>query len=96
MNWPFSAISPPSFIPFGISKRIAVERENGGYKLRKHGGDRKSENYQVGHYQLDNVSKGGMTKSYILARLQRDHPDILADFYAGLYRSARQAGIAAG
>jgi len=77
--------------PFGLEGKI--ERENGGYKLRKHGGDRRSDGFQDDN---SNVEKQGNSKSYILARLERDHPDILADFEAGKYRSARQAGIAAG
>jgi len=43
-----------------------------------------------------NLLEPGRGKPYILARLARDHPDILAAYDRGEYRSARQAGIAAG
>ena len=39
---------------------------------------------------------GGTERSYILARLERDRPDILNEFHQGVHKSARAAGIAAG
>lgn len=42
------------------------------------------------------VKYGTGNKPYILARLVRDHPEISEAFERGEYRSARQAGIAAG
>ena len=46
----------------------------------------------------DNVVKfkGSNDPSYILARLERDRPDILNEFHQGAHKSAGPAGIAAG
>ena len=38
----------------------------------------------------------GMTKAYLVARIARDHPDILARMKAGEFATVRQAAIAAG
>jgi hypothetical protein len=47
--------------------------------------------------RVDNVnSKGGNQKDYLLARLARDAPEILAAYNRGEYRSVRAAAIAAG
>ena len=40
--------------------------------------------------------KTGNSRMYIEERLQRDHQQIWKDYLAGKYKSARQAGIAAG
>lgn len=44
----------------------------------------------------DNNFQGGTTTEYLLARLERDHPRIYAQYQAGGYRSVRAAAIAAG
>jgi hypothetical protein len=38
----------------------------------------------------------GMTKAYLVARIARDHPDILEQMKAGAFTTVRQAAIAAG
>lgn len=48
---------------------------------------------------FDNIKttpKTGTSRLYIEERLQRDHQPIWKDYLAGKYKSARQAGIAAG
>jgi ribosomal protein L2 len=40
--------------------------------------------------------KGGHSKEYLVARIARDHPDILERMKAGEYEYVRQAAIAAG
>jgi hypothetical protein len=49
---------------------------------------------------VDNVNgfekPTGNSRLYIEERLQRDHPEIWQDYLQGKYKSARQAGIAAG
>ena len=43
----------------------------------------------------DDMPRGNRT-DYLLARLARDHPDILSDYELGRYKSVRAAAIAAG
>ena len=43
-----------------------------------------------------NPGHGSTNVPYLVRRLKRDHPEIIADLIAGKYRSARAAGIAAG
>jgi hypothetical protein len=43
-----------------------------------------------------NISKGGTTAPYIVARLERDAPEIAKQLARGEFKSARAAGIAAG
>ena len=62
-------------------------------RIGSHGGDRKSEEYK--NQACDASLKHG-TKDYFLARLERDHPDILSDYELGHYKSVRAAAIAAG
>ncbi len=47
--------------------------------LRKHGGDRRSEQYnnQLGVHQVENASDKGTTAAYLKARIARDHPETL-------------------
>jgi len=51
-----------------------------------------------GNKALDNVNSfsGGNQKTYLLARLERDRPDILDDLRQGKHKSVNQAAIAAG
>jgi hypothetical protein len=75
--------------PFGLGNPPRLGERIG--KLRKHGRPVKGEKPDY-----NQVKYGTTGKPYILARLARDHPDILAAYERGEYRSARQAGIAAG
>ena len=61
----------------------------------KHGGDRRSE-VVVDQASNRSLKTYGNSREYQLARLQRDHHNILADLNAGKYPSVRQAAIAAG
>jgi hypothetical protein len=65
-------------------------------ELKSHGGDRRSE--QAKQHQADNVSlmQHGNSAQYIKAKLKADHPEIAEQLERGEFRSARQAGIAAG
>lgn len=60
------------------------------------GGDRRSKEFNNFQAYNSKVEKWGNHKTYILKRLERDYPDILAAYKRGEYPSARQAGIAAG
>jgi hypothetical protein len=60
--------------------------------LAQHGGDRRSEDQDVNH----SLVYGTGNADYIKARLRRDHPEIAEQLEAGEFKSARQAGIAAG
>ena len=64
------------------------------------GGDFKSEEYKSKlHCNLDTqikLSNKGNSQDYLLARLARDHPEILDGYERGDYPSVRQAAIAAG
>jgi hypothetical protein len=63
--------------------------------LKSHGGDRRSE--EAKEDQASNRSlKCGEGADYIKARLRRDHPEVAAQLERGEFKSARQAGIAAG
>jgi hypothetical protein len=56
----------------------AAVAEHVGRTLRKHGGDRRSHEAK-GNQVYDDVNlKGGHRKSYLLARLDRDHPVLAA------------------
>ena len=82
--------------PEQVDAVLAAKRGQAlGAVLGTHGGDRRSE---VVVDQPDNVSLKtyGNSREYQLARLQRDHQNILADLNAGKYPSVRQAAIAAG
>ena len=63
--------------------------------INGHGGDRRSEGFQLDVRQLEKT-KGGNDADYITARIVRDHPDILERWQAGEFKNPRQAGIAAG
>lgn len=62
---------------------------------RKNGGDRKSKEISVYNVNTDPRPVGN-SRQYIEERLQREHKAIWKDYLAGKYKSARQAGIAAG
>lgn len=61
----------------------------------KRGGDRRSEDFKVYNVNHEQPAKGN-SRLYIEERLQRDHKKIWNDYLHGKYKSARQAGIAAG
>lgn len=74
--------------PFGLGNPVRLRDRIG--KLRKWG--RPSKDIKGSNTNL----LRGDNKSYILARLKRDNPQILSDYENSIYKSARQAGIAAG
>jgi hypothetical protein len=43
-----------------------------------------------------NSKRGTNSASYLVARLKRDHPEIMAGLKTGAYRSVRAAALAAG
>ncbi len=57
--------------------------------LKPHGGKRE---------QVDNVNlpKAGNSSTYLLSKLNRDHPDIANDYAEGKFKSVRAAAIHAG
>lgn len=77
--------------PFGLGNPIKLKDRIGKLR-RKQGRPKKSKN----HYNCNDFEKQGNTKDYILDRLERNHLDVFLDYQAGKYKSARQAGIAAG
>lgn len=64
---------------------------------RKRGGDRGNQ-YTGGKVDNINIAKrpAGTSRQYIEERLQREYKAVWKDYLAGKYKSARQAGIAAG
>jgi hypothetical protein len=76
--------------PFGLGNPPRLGERIG--KLRDLGDNQ----HTLGCSDTNTLKTRGDNKPYILARLARDHPDILAAYERGEYRSARQAGIAAG
>jgi hypothetical protein len=68
-----------------------------GRRLLDHGGDRRSEGFQVADSHLKKANQqSSESVERIKSRLQRDHPKIFQAYQAGKYRSARAAAIAAG
>lgn len=65
-------------------------------ELKKHGGDRRSE--QAKQDQADNISlkHHGTSAQYIRAKLKAHHPEIAEQLERGEFRSARAAAIKAG
>jgi hypothetical protein len=49
-----------------------------------------------GHKAAKRRSQGGHRQKYLVARIARDRPDVLARMKAGEFTSVRQAAIAAG
>lgn len=62
---------------------------------RKRGGDRRSEDFKVDKVNLETKPTGN-SRQYIEERLKREFASIWKAYLNGEYRSARQAGIAAG
>lgn len=65
-------------------------------ELKSHGGDRRSEQAKEEQGSVTTLKDPGRGVDYIKARLRRDHPEIAEQLEAGEFKSARQAGIAAG
>ena len=65
-------------------------------ELKRHGGDRRSEEAQQDQGNNITLKRRGTDAEYIKARLRRDHPEIAEELERGEHRSARAAGIAAG
>ena len=76
-----------------VGFEVAVK---GGRRLGSHGGDRRSEGVKEQGANSTLKTRGSTQADYILARLERDRPDILNEFHQGVHKSARAAGIAAG
>jgi hypothetical protein len=77
-----------------ISEAEARQRIERG-KLRAHGGDRRSDQVDNTSNDINLKAKGGTSRSYTLARLDRDRPDLAAKVDAGLM-TANAAAIEAG
>ena len=71
-------------------KRRALQRKAA---LQQHGGDRKSEDYQG---VLAHLDRGTGKTDYLLARIERDRPDVFERVLQGEFTSAAEAGRAAG
>lgn len=71
-----------------------------GPMLRHNGGDRKSQKVREKSDQCYNIvtliPQRGNNRTYLLARLERDHPDIFLRFHGGEFRSVRAAALEAG
>lgn len=92
--------------PDWVRMAVAVLEETGenlskvevdhAIELKAHGGDRRSE--EAKQNQANNVSlkQHGNSVEYIETRLREQFPEVWEKFKAGEFRSARQAGIAAG
>lgn len=62
----------------------------------KRGGDRRSKDFKHSIGMNEKARNPGNSRLYIEERLQRDHPRIWTQYLNGHFKSARQAGIAAG
>ena len=83
-----------------VRYEVAVQ---GGRELKRVGAPEGNQNasknnpYNISiDLETEKQPQYGTQKSYLLARLARDNPDILAAYQSGEYPSARQAAIAAG
>jgi len=72
------------------TEAVAVEQV---IELKPHGRPRKDDERKGSETTFNDPGRGA---DYIKARLRRDHPEIAEQLEAGEFRSARQAGIAAG
>lgn len=63
---------------------------------RKRGGDRRSEDFKCDNGTIEKRTHGSNSRQYIEERLRREFPAIWKAYLNGEYKSARQAGIAAG
>jgi hypothetical protein len=86
-------------LPYGLGRPVEkLDKELEIRKLRQHGGDHTSQKFRKGEQPYhDKVAPWyGTNRSYLLARLERDRPDILEAFQRGEYRSVKAAAIHAG
>ena len=72
------------------TEAVAVEQV---IELKPHGRPKKDEGRKGSETTFNDPGRGA---AYIKARLRRDHPEIAEQLDAGEFKSARQAGIAAG
>jgi hypothetical protein len=76
------------------TEAVAVEQV---IELKAHGRPKRGEEGKHDNVIFSESPKNqGNSTDYIKARLRRDHPEIAEQLEAGEFRSARQAGIAAG
>ena len=78
------------------SKELSKAEVDHAIELKRHGGDRRSEEVQQDQGAIGTLKRGTNSADYIKARLRRDHPEIAEELEQGQHRSARAAGIAAG
>ena len=76
-------------------KREGAGRPPASKEQQPQPADHNPEVNQVGDHQVDYVSSGGTTKRYIVARLDRDHPELAEKVRAGDL-SANAAAVKAG
>jgi hypothetical protein len=77
-------------------RNMEAELAKAQAKYRKQGTRTDQHGYDVTKLRGENSAGGGNSAAYLLRRLARDHPDILAAYERGEFKSVRQAGIAAG
>ena len=79
----------------GDGQHTAATAEAEGRKLASHGGDRRSQDAKA--FQGSDVTTlKGRGRDYLLARLERDRPEVLAALRAGQHKSVHAAALAAG
>jgi hypothetical protein len=89
---------PPDWVRMAVAvleatgKNLSKVEVDHAIELKKHGRPPKGEERKGS----DRTLKRGDTADYIKARLRRDHPEIAERLEQGEFKSARQAGIAAG
>lgn len=88
-------IAPRLFGKRYTAARAAAARAQHAPDLAEHGGDRKSEASKDQGNQVTLIQRG-QSGDYLLARLKRDHPEVLARLQQGEFPSIRAAAIAAG
>jgi hypothetical protein len=64
--------------------------------LAKHGGDRRSQQFQAGRTNLMPISARGTTREYLLQRLKRDFPEAIERLLAGEHKSVFEAARSVG
>lgn len=67
-----------------------------GVVLGSWGGDRRSKEAKANQGNNITLKQRGTRAEYLLARLERQFPEIFADYEAGKFPSVRQAALAAG
>ena len=72
-----------------------IDAIKAGRKLASHGGDRRSQDAKTVQGS-DVTTLKGRGRDYLLARLERDRPEVLAELRAGKHKSVHAAALAAG